>query len=89
MTDNLHPVDELFAVRAEIAKLKAREEDLKKLVMDMAPRERFGRDAEASVSQSERSSIDTKALRAEMGDEWVDARSKVSTVTTIRVRESV
>lgn len=89
MTDNLHPVDELLAVRAEMAALKSREDALKLLVLEMDPRERFGRDAEASVTKSERSSLDTKALRAEMGDAWVDARSKTTVVTTIRVRESV
>lgn len=89
MTDNLHPVDELFSVRNEITKLKAREEELKALILDLDPRERFGRNAEASVTKTDRHTIDTKAIREEMGDDWVEARSKVSTSTVFRVRESV
>lgn len=88
MTDNLHPVDELLEVRSEIARLKKREDALRDMIVEMAPAERVGREAEASVTQSERYSIDTKAVREEMGEQWVNDRSKVAIVTTVKVRES-
>ena len=78
-------VDQLGAVKARIADLETREKALRDELI------RRGGDAagaaySASITQAVRWTLDTKALKAEMGLAWYDARCRQSMVTTVAVK---
>ena len=76
-------VDQLGSVKAEIADLEARElraELLKRCVIEAE-----GAQYAAAVTQAVRWTLDTKSVRAEMGDVWFDRRCQQSLVTTVTV----
>lgn len=84
MADNLHPVDELYALRRELAAINKRIEELRKLILDLPINERAGSTATALVIERNRTIIDAKTIGAEMGDDWLAARSTTSIVTHVR-----
>lgn len=57
--------------------LKAR---CKNLGIDFVQGEEF----EVSITKSDRTALDTTAVKAEMGDDWWAERCKISEVTTVR-----
>ena len=78
-------VDELGLLKAQIAALEAREKEI------TAALKNGGRDAYAgqlydcTVSTSERTTVKTKELRADMGDDVLKDYLTTSTVTTLKV----
>lgn len=65
---NRHPVDELAEVRAEAKRLKDREDELRKQILDGSCG-LIGYDHEAKLSETESERVDVKAARAALGDQ--------------------
>ena len=68
-------------VKAAEAELKAAKDALKARGVDRADGQRFT----VTFSQSIRVTLDTAAIRTEMGGKWCDDRSKLAEVTVSRV----
>ena len=78
-------VDQLGTVKAEIADLEAREKTLRSELLKRCVIEAEGAQYAAAVTQAMRWTLDTKSVRAEMGDAWFDRRCKQALVTTVTV----
>jgi hypothetical protein len=78
-------VDELGTGKAEIADLEAREKTLRAELLKRCVIEAEGDQYAAAVTQAVRWTLDTKSVRAEMGDAWFDRRCKQALVTTVTV----
>src|SRR5580692_10451598 len=78
-------VDELGTVKAEIADLETREITLRAELLRRCIIEAEGAQYAAAVTQAVRWTLDTKSVRAEMGDVWFDRRCRQSLVTTVTV----
>jgi hypothetical protein len=78
-------VDELGAIKAEAAEVKAREDALRAELISRKLSEAEGALFRASVTEATRWTLDTDRVKSEMGDAWCTARSKVAAVTTVRV----
>lgn len=85
MTDNLHPVDELFRLRSEKAVIEMRVDELRRMIAEMEPGERIGREAAATIVEQKRQKLDTAKIKYEMGGKWFDEHSTVSTVNMVKV----
>lgn len=89
-----HAVDSLAELREHIKELQAVEKSLcKELTADVELTETTEQGATGringvahhlTVTDAMRWSLDTKAVKAEMGADWYDARCKVSNVRTVR-----
>src|SRR5690242_17350519 len=77
--------DQLGHVKAEAAEIKAREEALKAELVSRGVESAEGMLFRATVSQATRWTLDADRIKAEMGELWTVAHSKVSAVTTLRV----
>lgn len=77
--------DQLGHVKAEAAEIKAREDALRAELITRGVSEAEGMLFRATVSQATRWTLDAERIKAEMGELWVTAHSKVSAVTTLRV----
>jgi hypothetical protein len=78
-------VDQLGAVKAEIADLEAREKTLRAELLKRCVIEAEGDQYAAAITQAVRWTLDTKSVRAEMGAAWFDRRCRQSLVTTVTV----
>jgi hypothetical protein len=78
-------VDQLGSVKAEIADLEAREKSLRAELLRRCVIEAEGAQYAVAVTQAVRWTLDTKAVRSEMGDAWFDRRCKQALVTTVTV----
>jgi hypothetical protein len=79
-------VDQLGAIKAEIAEREAREKALRDELIRRGNGEVEGADYRATVTDAVRWTLDTKAVRAEMGDAWFNARCWQALVTTVAVK---
>jgi hypothetical protein len=89
---NLPPaqlVDQLGAVKAEIAALEVREKALRDELLHRGITEAEGAMFSAAITQAVRWTLDTKAVKAEMGAPWWDARCRQTLVTTVAVKPRV
>jgi hypothetical protein len=78
-------VAQLGLVKVAAAEIEARE---KKLKAELAARGVTSADGgvfHVKITEAARWTIDTSRVREEMGEAWVLARSKVASVTTVRV----
>src|SRR5580704_11030098 len=82
-------VDQLGAVKAEIAAFEGREKALRDELLRRGLTEAEGARFNATVTQAVRWTLDTKAVKSEMGDFWWDARCRQSLVTTFAVKPRV
>src|SRR5580692_5330384 len=78
-------VDQLGTVKAEIANLETREKNLRAELLKRCVIKAEGDQYAAAVTQAVRWTLDTKAVRSEMGDGWFDRRCRQSLVTTVTV----
>lgn len=78
-------VDELGALKAQIAALTEREKVLKAALFDSGYAEIDGAHYRATVSWSERATLDSDAVRALLTDEQVRQCTKVTEVKAVRV----
>jgi len=78
-------VDQLGGVKAAIADLQSREKALRDELLRRAVPQIEGAQFGATITQSIRWTLDTKAVKAEMGEAWYDRRCRQTPVTTINV----
>src|SRR5580704_9368529 len=78
-------VDQLGGLKAAIADLEKRQKALRDELLKRCVIEAEGAQYAAAVTQAVRWTLDTKAVRSEMGDAWFDRRCRQSLVTTVTV----
>src|ERR1051325_1238455 len=78
-------VDQLGSVKAEIADLETRQQSLRAELLKRCVTEAEGAHFAAAVTQAVRWTLDAKAVRAEMGDNWWNGRCKSALITTVTV----
>jgi hypothetical protein len=78
--------DRLGAIKAEIAALEDREKSLRDELIRRGVSECQGTAFGASVTQGIRWTLNTQAVKAEMGLPWYDAHCRQSSVTTVSVK---
>ncbi|MEM7740758.1 MAG: hypothetical protein AAF225_08150 [Pseudomonadota bacterium] len=76
--------DELGQLSAQIKDLQAREKAIKAELKARKIKAAHGRHFAVTVAESIRQSLDSKAVRETMGQDWFDDHSKLSEVVTIR-----
>ena len=77
--------DELGSVKAQSADLKAREDALKAELIGCGATVAEGALFRCTITEATRWTLDADRIRQDMGEAWCSARSKVSSVTTLRV----
>jgi hypothetical protein len=78
-------VDQLGLVRVGAAEIKSREDLLKAELAARDVREADGALFHVKITEASRWTIDASRVREEMGESWVLARSKIASVTSVRV----
>jgi hypothetical protein len=78
-------VDELAAVKAQIAELQAKEKTFVDILKGLGVERIHGTLHDAVISLSERETVDTKALRADLGEELVAPYLRRTLVETLKV----
>src|SRR5947209_3710954 len=78
--------DQLGTLKAEIAVLEAREKSLRDELIQRGVSECQGAAFGASITEGIRWTLNTQAVKAEMGLPWYDARCRQSSVTTVSVK---
>jgi thioredoxin reductase len=81
---NIHPADELAAIREEIKQLEKHEADLRAKLLKMSDAEREGDQYRAFVIISNRESLDKASLIAAFGREAVEPYIKTTNVQTLK-----
>ena len=82
-------VDDLGILKAEIADLAAKEKTIKEQLIEAGVGAYDGDFFRASVSVSQRETLDADACRAKLSPQFIAAHTKVTDVTTIRVTARV
>ena len=77
--------DELGELAQQIKELQAREKALKAEIKARKIKSAIGRHFVVTVAESIRQSLDTKAVKAVMGQDWFDDHSRLTEVSTIKV----
>jgi hypothetical protein len=78
--------DTLGTLSAEIAELEGRRQAFREELIRRGVSEVEGALFRATVSEAVRWTIDSKAVRSEMGEAWLNARCRQSLVTTVAVK---
>ena len=81
---NIHPADELAAIREEIKQLQDRESDLRALLLKASDAEREGNEYRAFVLSSKRESLDKAAIEAALGRAVIEPFIKSTNVQTLK-----
>jgi hypothetical protein len=83
---NISPmVDQLGRLQAQIADLEAQAKAIKSTLSAIGEGAYEGELFRATVSKSERETLDMKAAREKLSPQWIRAHTKVTPVTTVRV----
>mgnify|MGYP003109254965 CR=1 FL=1 len=88
-------VDQFLTISAEIKQLQKKQQELRGLILETMDDNdvRFiaGSNDALGVVKSEtvRWTLDTKAVREEMGDVWADQRSNMTPVVSLRVSTGI
>ena len=85
---NIHPADELSAVREEIKILEAREAELRTKLIDADPKGRIGDQYTAAVIGNKRETLDRKAITEAFGEAAVAPFVKTTTYNTVKLTEN-
>jgi hypothetical protein len=78
-------IDALGDVRIELDALKKIESGLRNEILAQRASEGHGDRWQFAVSSSSRCLLDVARVRAELGEDWVASRSRMTVVSTIRV----
>src|SRR4051812_48095642 len=78
--------DELGTVKAQIADLETREKALRDELIRRGVSDIEGAAYSATITQAVRWTLNTAAIKAEMGLTWYDARCRQSVITTVAVK---
>src|SRR5262245_11606299 len=82
-------VDQVGAGKAQIADLEAREKAFRGELIARGTTAAEGALYCATITDAVRWTLDTKAVKAEMGAPWYDAHCRQSVVTTVAVKPTV
>jgi hypothetical protein len=85
MTNLSKIIDDLGALKARIADLEVQEKALKQALADLTPGAYEGDLFRLSVSESERETLDMKAVREHLSRQFIAAHTNVTSVRTLRV----
>ncbi len=78
-------VDELGLIKAQIAELQQKEKALADALKATGLNSFAGTFFDCSISRSERETVDTKALRADLGEELIKPYIKSTEVVSLRL----
>ena len=78
-------IDALGELKAQIAALQTKEKELKKALGDLKPGAYEGELFRLSISESERETLDMKAVREHLSRQFIQAHTNVTPVRTLRV----
>jgi hypothetical protein len=78
-------IDALGELKAQIAALELKEKELKKALGDLKPGAYEGELFRLSISETERETLDMKAVREKLSPQWMRAHTNVTNVRTLRV----
>lgn len=85
MTNLQATIDALGELKARIADLEKQEKALKEALAELTPGAYEGETFRLSVSESERETLDMKAVREHLSRQFIQAHSVVTPVRTLRV----
>ena len=85
MKSNLSVIDQLGEIKAKIAMLEAEEKKLIDAVKANGPGAYEGDLFRATVSESERATLDLEAVRKKLSRQFILANTNYKKVTTVRV----
>jgi hypothetical protein len=86
MANNLtSTIDRLGNVKAQLAALKREEDELKAVLIENGVGAYEGDIWRATVSQTERETLDMDAVREKLSAQFIRAHTNVTPVTTVRV----
>lgn len=78
-------VDQLGALKAQIAELKKREDALKKELTDAGVEKLEGELFRVTITKSIRETLDMEAVKAKLSPQFIRAHTRETEYTTIRV----
>ena len=78
-------VDHLGVIKARIAELTAEEDRLRTILIESGPGAYEGEFYRATVSESERHTLDMDAVRAKLSAKWIARHTNTTEVTMVRV----
>jgi len=78
-------IDALGELKAQIAALELKEKELKKALGDLEPGAYEGELFRLSISETERETLDMKAVREKLSPQWIRAHTNTAHVRTLRV----
>jgi hypothetical protein len=82
---NIHPADELFALRAQIKALQDRESELRDALMETNDAGREGAEYRAFIIPSTRETLDKAAITLALGKDVIEPFLKKSLVKTLKL----
>ena len=85
MTNLSKLIDDLGILKAQIAELERQEKALKDALGDLGPGAYEGDVFRLSIAESERETLDMKAVRAHLSRQFIAAHTNVTPVRTLRV----
>jgi hypothetical protein len=86
MTTNIATaIDQLGALKAQIAELERRENELKAILIEMGDGAYEGDVFRVTVSTADREYLDQKAVREKLSPQFIRAHTTVKSVTTVKV----
>ena len=85
MSNLTSTIDQLGHLRAQLAELKRQEDELKAVLVENGPGAYEGDLFRATVSESERETLDMVAVREKLSPQFIRAHTRVTPVTTVRV----
>jgi hypothetical protein len=85
MTNLSKIIDDLGALKAAIANLEAEEKALKQALADLPAGAYEGEVFRLSISETERETLDMKAVREHLSRQFIQAHTNVTAVRTLRV----
>jgi hypothetical protein len=78
-------IDALGEIKAQIAALEIKEKALKANLADLEPGAYEGELFRVSISQTDRETLDMKAVRAKLSPQFIAAHTNVTPVRTVKV----
>lgn len=80
-------IEKLGLLKAEIARLEAREKELKDDILEAGVSVFESPHFKATVTRSERETLDMKAVKEHLSPQFIKAHTKVTEVVTLRITE--
>ena len=85
MSNLASTIDQLGHLRAQLAELKRQEDELKAVLIENGVGAYEGDLFRATVSESERETLDMAAVREKLSPQFIRAHTRVTAVVTVRV----